>query len=121
MQVGSSASQTKQRKGRAAGQSLKSNLTRPQDNWGTVIYREGLSIRQLTPEELDKSINNERLRTTDKWWTVQYSKRYRSVTRAFVGAVASGDPERFFRILGELPWHGDTLLQMSEVCRQREG
>lgn len=116
--------QPKQRKGgRATGQSLKSNLTKPADSWGTAVYREGLSIRQLTPEEVEEKerIDKLELPPTDKLWTVQYSKRYRSVTRAFVNAVMTGDPERFYRILAELPWHGDTLLQMSEVCRHREG
>jgi hypothetical protein len=31
------------------------------------------------------------------------------------------DPERFYGILNKLPWHGDTLLQLSEVYRHRDG
>lgn len=31
------------------------------------------------------------------------------------------DPEQFWRILTKLPWHADTLLQMSEVYRHQEG
>lgn len=79
----------------------------------------------------------------DRWWTIEYSKRYRSVTKAFWEAVQSGgeslaqycimfpgsilmrtvrlDPERFYKILTKLPWHADTLLQLSEVNRHREG
>lgn len=31
------------------------------------------------------------------------------------------DPEQLWKILSKLPWHADTLLQMSEVYRHREG
>jgi hypothetical protein len=31
------------------------------------------------------------------------------------------DPEGFWNVLGRMPWHADTLLQVSEVFRHREG
>jgi Transcriptional repressor TCF25 len=31
------------------------------------------------------------------------------------------DPEAFWDLLTKLPWHADTLLQLSEVYRHREG
>jgi len=31
------------------------------------------------------------------------------------------DPDGFWDLLGKLPWHADTLLQLSEVFRHREG
>ena len=31
------------------------------------------------------------------------------------------DPNRLFMILSKLPWHADTLLQMAEYYRHREG
>lgn len=74
----------------------------------------------------------------EKWWTVEYSKKYTSITKAFMGTVLSGgthvlrikkylpdylelDPQGFWDLLGALPWHADTLLQISEVYRHREG
>lgn len=31
------------------------------------------------------------------------------------------DPQGFWDLLGVLPWHADTLLQISEVYRHRDG
>lgn len=130
----------KSRGGRAAIQGLKSNLTKPQPTWWSASQREGLSIRLLNNPELEeKEMRIKFLIQNERWWTVDYSQRYRSVTRAFVRAVMSGgehiliingylcqqsrilDPEQFWRILSNLPWHADTLLQVSEVYRHREG
>lgn len=81
---------------------------------------------------------------SEKWWTVEYSRKYRGVTMGFMQSVASGgeselssprfslvlllwrlrlsvDPENFWRILSKLPYHADTLLQLAEAYRYREG
>lgn len=113
----------------------RSNLTRPQPTWWPASQREGLSIRPLTDEELKLKGEG---RSDEKWWTVDYSKRYKSATKAFIRSVMAGgmqnasmllmcslkslsDPEAFWEILRKLPWHADTLLQLSEVYRHREG
>ncbi|KAJ7705831.1 transcriptional repressor TCF25-domain-containing protein [Mycena olivaceomarginata] len=56
----------------------------------------------------------------EKWWTVEYTKKYKSVTLAFMKIVYSGDPNGFYGLLQKFPWHGDTLLQLAEVFRHRE-
>ncbi|TDL17622.1 DUF654-domain-containing protein, partial [Rickenella mellea] len=120
--ISASKAETKLPRGaRAATQHLKSNLTKPQPTWWSASQREGLSIRPLTEDETDSKMNlGGVVESGEKWWTVEYSQRYRSITKAFMGAVSSGDPEQFWRILSKLPWHADTLLQMSEVFRHRE-
>ena len=56
--------------------------------------REGLSCRMLSPDELiEKQIragSDEDLQDVERWYTVEYSKKYRSVTKAFLDAVMSG-------------------------------
>lgn len=72
---------------------LKSNLTKPQPTWWSASQREGLSIRLLTGDELAGKEARSKLDIEEKgerWWTVEYSKRYRNVTKAFMGAVLSG-------------------------------
>jgi hypothetical protein len=32
----------------------------------------------------------------ERWWTVEYSKRYKSVTKAFMQAVMAGGENNFF-------------------------
>ncbi|KAF9457388.1 transcriptional repressor TCF25-domain-containing protein [Collybia nuda] len=95
----------------------RSNLTRPQSTWWPASQREGLSIRPLTDGELESRNQG---RSDEKWWTVEFSKRYKSATKAFIRSVMAGDPEAFWEILRKLPWHADTLLQLSEVYRHRE-
>ncbi|TFY53061.1 hypothetical protein EVJ58_g9660 [Rhodofomes roseus] len=100
----------------------KATLARPKGNWWSATYRQGLSSRLYTPED------EEQMRGRHAWspllgekvWTVEYSKKYRSVTLAFMQTVMSGDPVGFNQILGQMPYHGDTLLQMSEVYFHRE-
>jgi len=60
--------------------------------------REGLSIRALTEDELAKKLGRQMQgnlwdlsrRQGDKWWTVEYSKKYKSVTKSFIQTVMSG-------------------------------
>ncbi|KLO13821.1 DUF654-domain-containing protein [Schizopora paradoxa] len=122
--ISSTKAQTKgPRGGRAVVQNLKSNLTKPQPTWWNAAQREGLTISSLTDEEVSAKEERSGLALTnkkDKWWTVQYSDRYRSVTKAFVSAVMIGNVNRFYGIMSRLPWHADTLLQLSEVYRHQE-
>ena len=94
VQVSASKAEEKQPRGaRAVMQSLKSHLPKPQATWWSASQREGLSIRMLKGEECAQK--DDRCHTTlttkgDRWWTVEYSKRYRNVTKAFWEAVLSG-------------------------------
>ena len=102
--------------------------------------REGLTISTLNNEESDNQMSRHSWTPIDqeRWWRIEYSKKYKSVTASFMKAVAAGgekhlkftltdlhhaviDPDAFWTILGKLPWHADTLLQLSEVYRYREG
>ncbi|KIJ58856.1 hypothetical protein HYDPIDRAFT_163022, partial [Hydnomerulius pinastri MD-312] len=100
-------------------QTQRSQLTRPQQSWGMIKQREGLSSRALTEEEVAKKVNKGPA-GAGKWWTVEYSKRYKGVTKTFMQAVMTGDPETLWGVLQRMPWHADTLLQLAEVYRHRE-
>ncbi|KIK76554.1 hypothetical protein PAXRUDRAFT_835310 [Paxillus rubicundulus Ve08.2h10] len=100
-------------------QTQRSQLTRPQPSWGVIKQREGLSSRPLTEEEVTGKVSNGPA-GFGKWWTVEYGKRYKGVTKTFMQAVMTGDPETLWGVLQRMPWHADTLLQLAEVYRQRE-
>jgi hypothetical protein len=76
---------------RQAG-ALRSNLTRPQPHWWAAKQREGLSIRTLTEDEMKEKLERMPLELVvgEKWWTVEYSKKYKSMTMAFIQIVLSG-------------------------------
>ncbi|KAJ3542667.1 hypothetical protein NMY22_g3426 [Coprinellus aureogranulatus] len=101
---------------------VRSHLTQPKPTWWAAKGREGLSIRALTEDELNAKLKRHGWQPMpqEKWWTVEYSKRYKSLTKVFMGTVYSGDPQGFWDLLGRSPWQADTLLQVSEVYRHRE-
>ncbi|KAI0073559.1 DUF654-domain-containing protein [Panus rudis PR-1116 ss-1] len=102
----------------------RSTLAKPQQGWWPAKMREGLSVRLLSEDEIDDC--NERHGWQDGWlpgeklWTIEYSKKYKGVTRAFVQMVLSGDPEGLWQTLRLFPYHADTLLQLSEIYYHRE-
>ena len=77
---------------RQVGGAQHSNLTRPQPQWWAAKQREGLSVRTLTMEEMEEKLERLPLEVEsgEKWWTVEYSKRYKSMTKAFIETVMSG-------------------------------
>ncbi|KAJ4486281.1 transcriptional repressor TCF25-domain-containing protein [Lentinula aciculospora] len=101
----------------------RSVLTKPQATWAPAHMREGLSARQLTQEEVAEKFSRNRWDysvPSEKWWTVEYSKKYKSITMLFLQTVLSGDPQGFYNILQRAPWHADSWLQLAEVFRHRE-
>ncbi|CCL99007.1 uncharacterized protein FIBRA_01015 [Fibroporia radiculosa] len=100
----------------------RSNLTRPQPTWWPAQMREGLSARLLSNDELNEMYARHGWEPLvgERLWSVEYSKKYRGVTLAFMRTVMSGDPEGFWQLLKFLPYHADTLLQLSEVYFHRE-
>lgn len=75
----------------------RSMLTNPKPNWWPAQLREGLSIRQLTPDEReDKLFRYGWLdRSEEVWWTVEYGKKYRAITMAFMQTVMSGGKQLY--------------------------
>ncbi|KAG6828853.1 hypothetical protein H0H93_014696, partial [Arthromyces matolae] len=109
----------------AAAAKQKSNLTKPKPTWWSASQREGLSIRALTQEEIDATGRRRGWGSSagnggEKWWTVEYSQRYKSFTKLFIQAVMSGHPDALWEVQRKLSWHADNLLQLAEVYRHRE-
>jgi hypothetical protein len=70
---------------------VRSNLTRPQPSWWAAKGREGLSLRSLEDDEVDAKLERHAWNSIqEKWWTVEYSKKYKSMTKAFMETVLSG-------------------------------
>ena len=71
---------------------IRSQLTQPKPTWWAAKGREGLSIRVLAENELNGKLKRHGWQPMpqEKWWTVEYSKRYKSLTKVFMGTVYSG-------------------------------
>lgn len=63
----------------------KSTLTKPKPTWPPPKMRDGLTARVMSTEEV-----GDLEEPGERWWTVEYSKRYRSVTKSFLRTVLSG-------------------------------
>src|SRR6267154_1547325 len=68
----------------------RSQLTQPQPSWSMLKQHEGLPSRPLTEEVQQKVADWNSPAAGDKWWTVEYSKRYKGVTKTFMQAVMTG-------------------------------
>jgi hypothetical protein len=70
----------------------RSTLTNPKPSWWPAQLREGLSIRRLTPDEREDKLFRYGWsdRPEEVWWTVEYGKKYRAITMAFMRTVMSG-------------------------------
>ncbi|EIW81729.1 DUF654-domain-containing protein [Coniophora puteana RWD-64-598 SS2] len=97
---------------------LRSVLTRPPAIWARYKPREGLSVRPLDGEEVGKKTGG--VNAGERWYTVEYSKGYKTKTKAFVDSVMMGDPDAMWMIYRDFPWQADTLLQLAELQRHRE-
>jgi hypothetical protein len=75
---------------RCVGPRKKSNLTKADANWWHAYG--GLSARALTKEELAEKFKRHEFAPLegDKWWTVEYSRKYKSATWSFFQTVLLG-------------------------------
>lgn len=108
----------RRRRGMPSGTS-RSQLTHPNRSWSLMKPREGLSLRPLTEAETSGKAKRGPA-CSGKWWTVEYTRRYKGATRDFIDAVRGGAPDALWGVLRALPWHADTLLQLGELYRHRE-
>jgi len=65
-------------------QQQRSNLTRPRPSWWSASQREGLSIRALDKREMREKKGAGVEGEGEKWCTVEYSQRYKSMTKLFI-------------------------------------
>lgn len=80
-------------------------LARPRDNW-PVFTRTGLSMRLV--ESTDGS---------ELYFVFEHSKSYQKIQFSFLDAVESLNPQNIANLHNEFPFHIDTLLQLSEICK----
>lgn len=84
-----------------ANAAQRSTLTSPKPNWWPAQLREGLSIRHLSPDEREDKLFRYgwSTRSEEVWWTVEYGKKYRAITMAFMQIVMSGGEQSHSRFV----------------------
>jgi hypothetical protein len=100
----------------------RSNLTRPPASWFQTAAREGLSLRALSDEELDDKLAHHAWDPArdEKWLTVEYTKKYKSVTLAFMKIVYSGGA-CFFMCVNLIPTFTQTQTAFMACYKNSHG
>lgn len=53
-----------------------------------------------------------------QWFILEHNENYRHVQRKFLTAVESMDSDNIIKIVNQQPYHVDSLIQISELCKQ---
>ncbi|KAI8456011.1 transcriptional repressor TCF25-domain-containing protein [Phakopsora pachyrhizi] len=88
-------------------------LAKPQAGW--IPHNKttsGLSMRALDRSEIESAGLSW---SKEPWFCFEHSMSFRSVQSRFISATLSLDPNRFMPLLSALPYHPDTLLQLSDM------
>jgi len=72
-------------------QKVRSHLTRPQATWWPAQGRDGLLLHAYNESEVSEKLTRQKwLPMQEKWWTVEYSRKYKLTTREFMEVVVAG-------------------------------
>lgn len=55
-----------------------------------------------------------------QWFKFEHSSNYRLFQKRFLTAVESMDSDNIIAIINEQPYHIDSLIQLSELCKMSE-
>lgn len=93
-------------------------LITPKDNWPPAT-KIGISM------SIDSSKSNETEQSSSgrgalKWFVFEHSVNYRQLQQKFLTAVESMDSDNIIKIINQQPYHVDSLIQMSELCKMSE-
>lgn len=107
------------------GRPLKATwLVTPKDSWPAAT-KTGISMvidSSKSNETEQSSSNGNRLNTVKvvQWFVFEHSTTYRQLQQKFLTAVESMDSDNIIKIINQQPYHVDSLIQMSELCKMSE-
>lgn len=113
--------QNKRRNNRGAPRILKSTyLVNPKDNWPPVgksgIYMNLVQAPELPAGGSPKSSKDKNV----VYFAFEHSPSYRQIQQKFLHAVESMDSDNIIKIINQHPYHVDSLIQLSELCKMSE-
>lgn len=92
-------------------------LVTPKENWPPVT-KTGIfmSVEQI-PDTEDHVRN---LSRNLVWFTFEHNSSYRLLQEKFLKAVESMDSDNIIQVINQQPYHVDSLIQLSELCKMSE-
>ncbi|XP_063702870.1 ribosome quality control complex subunit TCF25 [Culicoides brevitarsis] len=114
------AEQNKRRNPRGAPRLLRSTwLVNPKENWPPVgktgIYMNLVPNPDTTPTHNSKISDKNAI-----YFSFEHSPAYRQLQQKFLTAVETMDSDNIIKIINQQPYHVDSLIQLSELCKMSE-
>lgn len=111
--------------------SLKSTwLVSPKENWPPVsktgIYmtvEQQHNSNDISNDTNISGINNSSSNDNNRgliWFKFEHNANYRALQQKFLTAVESMDSDNIIQIINQQPYHIDSLIQLSELCKMSE-
>lgn len=115
------AEQNKRRNPRGAPRLLRSTwLVNPKENWPPV-GKTGIYMNVVPNPEPSSTPTHKPI--TDKnaiYFSFEHSSDYRQLQQKFLTAVETMDSDNIIKIINQQPYHVDSLIQLSELCKMSE-
>lgn len=113
--------QNKRRNNRGAPRILKSTyLVNPKDNWPPV-GKSGIYMNLVqAPEQPLGGSGSKAVEKNVVYFAFEHSPSYRQIQQKFLQAVESMDSDNIIKIINQHPYHVDSLIQLSELCKMSE-
>lgn len=113
--------QNKRRNNRGAPRILKSTyLVNPKDNWPPV-GKSGIYMNLVqAPEQPLGGSGSKSVEKNAVYFAFEHSPSYRLIQQMFLQAVESMDSDNIIKIINQHPYHVDSLIQLSELCKMSE-
>lgn len=93
-------------------------LVTPKETWPTVT-KTGIFM-SIEPASSDDAETNPRKPKGVHWFIFEHSPSYRALQHKFLAAVESMDSDNIIKIINQQPYHVDSLIQLSELCKMSE-
>uniref|UniRef100_A0A1B0GM61 Uncharacterized protein n=1 Tax=Phlebotomus papatasi TaxID=29031 RepID=A0A1B0GM61_PHLPP len=111
------AEQAKRRNTRGQRPLKSTWLVNVKENWPPV-GKTGISMKVVSaPETPGTSKEPER---NVNYFAFEHSQSYRQLQNKFLAAVESMDSDNIIQIINQQPYHVDSLIQLSELCKMSE-
>ncbi|EAT35520.1 AAEL012307-PA [Aedes aegypti] len=106
---------------RGAPRTLKSTyLVNPKDSWPPVgksgIYMNLVQAPEQTLGGTSKGVADKNV----IYFAFEHNPSYRQIQQTFLNAVESMDSDNIIKIINQHPYHVDSLIQLSELCKMSE-
>lgn len=90
------------------------NLVVPEDTWPPITKNAiTMTIDPLHGVQNCQGAGSQ----DDKWFVYEYSDEYQELQELFMSEVHNADADFMFNLISQHPYHIDSLIQLSELCK----